>query len=1057
MISISGLLLALGAAQDPAPLPRPAEGWTLEVVAQAPRIRHPSVVCSAPDGRIFIAEDPIDMEGPIDKPVDRILCLHPGGRISVFAEGLGPVFGLMYLEGRLYVQHAPKFSVFRDQDGIAAGREDLIDGMNPTPSAGNGLNDHIPANFHLGIDGYLYMAVGQKGIYGAVGPDGVRFEMREGGVLRMRPDATALEIHSRGVRNILDLAMTSEDEIFAYDNDDHTKTWKVKLIHMVDGGYYGFPWDIKPPRPYILGGILEFAGGAPTGSLAYTEDALPPEYRDNVILCDWGRRTVQRVRLIREGATYRAESVQDLIPAGPNDFRPVGITTSSDGMSFYIADWNFAGWKQKMEVGRLLKLTWTGRNSSTTKPAWCLPAALGREVETSLEDLVSALSHPSRSVRLLAQRRIVARGASAIPRLRSFVRDSAASPIGRRHALWALDALDTTSGAPGEVLGLLGDPELRVEAIRELGSRRVEAASQPIAALCKDPDARVRFRAATALGRIADPARVPELLQALADPDPLVRYAAFTALRRTGEKYPAAWNPIGAGLSSDDPLVRRGTVMSMRDVYDNAVVRALGAFAHDPGQAPEERAAAVAALADLERMPPPWDGRWWRNGPYAFAEDNPKVGPRIDRTLDWSGTAMVQEALRAALNDPSPLVRARAAERPVSLVSPAVGAGTPEASPSRRLNLPPAAPEPYALFAARNSGDPVRGQAVFLDPVRGGCVRCHRLRGEGGNLGPDLGGVGSKYDRAFLIESILYPSRQIAEGFAQTMVRTKSGRILSGLVRSETPEALTLVDSEGACRELRTSEIDLRKVSDVSLMPENLQAALSHEEFADLIAFLAVQKGDEGFVPLLNGKDLAGWKKNPANAGHWTVKEGGTLWYDGQGADLWTEQSFGDFILKVDWRFPPPQAGGKPPVEKDAPVILPDGSLSGKTEKVMDAGDSGVFLRGSQKSQVNIWCWPIGSGEIYGYRTDGKLPPEVRAAATPKARADRPPGEWNHFEITMKGERLTVVLNGRTVIDSALLPGVPAKGPIGLQHPGNPLTRDMPLEFRDLQIKELPR
>jgi hypothetical protein len=105
---------------------------------------------------------------------------------------------------------------------------------------------------------------------------------------------------------------------------------------------------------------------------------------------------------------------------------------------------------------------------------------------------------------------------------------------------------------------------------------------------------------------------------------------------------------------------------------------------------------------------------------------------------------------------------------------------------------------------------------------------------------------------------------------------------------------------------------------------------------------------------------------------------------------------------------------------------------------------------------VNIWCWPIGSGEIYGFRTDAKLSPEVRAGATPRVRADRPPGEWNHFVITMKGDRITVILNDQTVIDDARLPGVPAKGPIGLQHPGNPLTRDMPLEFKNLLLKELP-
>ena len=100
--------------------------------------------------------------------------------------------------------------------------------------------------------------------------------------------------------------------------------------------------------------------------------------------------------------------------------------------------------------------------------------------------------------------------------------------------------------------------------------------------------------------------------------------------------------------------------------------------------------------------------------------------------------------------------------------------------------------------------------------------------------------------------------------------------------------------------------------------------------------------------------------------------------------------------------------------------------------------DSGIVLRGVGKCQANIWGWPIGSGEVYGYRMDEKMPAEVRQGVTPKVNADKNIGEWNTFKITMKGERMTVELNGVVVIDNALLPGLPASGPIGLQHHGSP-------------------
>jgi hypothetical protein len=210
---------------------------------------------------------------------------------------------------------------------------------------------------------------------------------------------------------------------------------------------------------------------------------------------------------------------------------------------------------------------------------------------------------------------------------------------------------------------------------------------------------------------------------------------------------------------------------------------------------------------------------------------------------------------------------------------------------------------------------------------------------------------------------------------------------------------------------------------------------------------------DQGFASLYNGLDLRGWKDEPGHRGHWQAKNW-ILDYDGASAaedkHLWTEKEYGDFILIADWRL------SRKAVKLKRPAILPSGETalnpdgSPIEEEVLDAGDSGIYLRGSSKSQVNIWCWPIGSGEVWGYRTDPASSSEVRAAATPKTRADKPAGQWNRFVITLKGDRLTVVLNGQTVIDRAELPGIPARGPIALQHHGDAV------EFANLYLKELP-
>jgi putative heme-binding domain-containing protein len=149
-------------------------------------------------------------------------------------------------------------------------------------------------------------------------------------------------------------------------------------------------------------------------------------------------------------------------------------------------------------------------------------------------------------------------------------------------------------------------------------------------------------------------------------------------------------------------------------------------------------------------------------------------------------------------------------------------------------------PALYARFAADHPGDPARGKATFFNVNGVACVKCHKATagGEGGDVGPSLAGVGGKYDRAQLIESVLYPSKQIFDGYQQTLVRTKAGKLIAGSVRGETEADLTLLDANGVKSVVKKADIKQRKLSDLSLMPEGLHASLKPEEFADLIAYL---------------------------------------------------------------------------------------------------------------------------------------------------------------------------------------------------------------------------
>jgi hypothetical protein len=211
----------------------------------------------------------------------------------------------------------------------------------------------------------------------------------------------------------------------------------------------------------------------------------------------------------------------------------------------------------------------------------------------------------------------------------------------------------------------------------------------------------------------------------------------------------------------------------------------------------------------------------------------------------------------------------------------------------------------------------------------------------------------------------------------------------------------------------------------------------------------------QGFRPLYNGSDLSGWQVLPGHLGHWKAQSG-LIDYDGKSEEkdkcLWTTESFCDFVLMADVRLT-----RKPEMAK-SPVILPTGETArnvdgtAKEVEVPYNGDTGIYLRGDSKNQVNIGNRYIGSGEIYGYRVDSALPPEVRAAVTPKIKADNPPGEWNRFIITMDGSRVTVNLNGKNVVENALLPGIAACGKIALQddHASNNTC-----QFANIYIKKL--
>jgi putative heme-binding domain-containing protein len=151
-------------------------------------------------------------------------------------------------------------------------------------------------------------------------------------------------------------------------------------------------------------------------------------------------------------------------------------------------------------------------------------------------------------------------------------------------------------------------------------------------------------------------------------------------------------------------------------------------------------------------------------------------------------------------------------------------------------------PKAYEKFAMEKKGDVARGRALFVDVKGVACIKCHKIKGEGGEVGPDLAIVAQKFNKAQLVESVLYPSKQILDGYKLTKVLTKAGEVVAGRLAGETADEVTLLDAEGKRHALKKGEIDRRAESDLSLMPDGLNTGLSLQDFADLVAYLETLK-----------------------------------------------------------------------------------------------------------------------------------------------------------------------------------------------------------------------
>ncbi|WP_422928643.1 DUF7133 domain-containing protein [Singulisphaera sp. PoT] len=634
------------------------EGFQVTLFAAPPDVSYPTCLAATPTGEVYVG---IDENGSLDAKPGRgrvVRCVDTDGdgkadRFTDFAKMDSPR-GIIVEDTHIangvvaYVLHPPLLTAFydKDRDGVSDSSEVLVKGL------GFDLKfrgaDHTTNGIRMGIDGWIYVAVGDYGFVKAEGKDGSTSQLRGGGIVRVQPNGSHLEIYSRGQRNIYDVAIDPYMNLFTRDNTNDGGGWDVRLSHIIPTGHYGYPTLFTRFSDEIVAPLADYGGGSPTGSLYVQEPGLPPGYNDSLYTCEWGRSGVFRHPLTPKGAGFEAGQEPFLELPRPTDM-------DVDAQSrLYVASWRDGGFTyDKPDVGYVIRVTYPG----------AVVAPFPDLKKAKLEELIRLLESPSDTVRLAASRTICHR-AEAIP-LSGRNNDSiyinplvklinSDRPLASRvAAIFTLAQLHTNRPVQHELALCLERDDLREFALRAFDSRAhilrnnlvpVDGKTHPllqrfITALA-DPNPRVRLQAAVLLGRLDEHGTAAAILPLTDDADPLVAHAAVNAL--------VALKATDVCLKALDPATPKlipGAVRVLQSLHDTPTVD--GLIEHLKSSSDEQvRRATLKALCRLYFKEADWKGDWWTTRPDT-------TGPYYN-PVTWDQSEKIASTLRDALKQGGP-------------------------------------------------------------------------------------------------------------------------------------------------------------------------------------------------------------------------------------------------------------------------------------------------------------------------------------------------------------------------------------------------------------------
>ena len=604
-------------------------GFDVAVFARPPIAMYPTCLTAAPDGAVFVCVDP-NLSLSTDKGRGRVVRLVDSDgdgradRYSVFAEMDSPR-GVVADGRTVFVMHPPLLTAYRDTtgDGVADVSDDLVRGL------GFDLDfrgaDHATNGVTMGIDGWLYIAVGDYGYQNAVGKDGTVIRHRGGSVVRVRPDGTGLEIHATGTRNIYDVAVDPFLNVFTRDNTNDGDGWDTRLHFIPAGANMGYPALYRNFADEHMPSLADYGAGAGTGGLWVHEPGFPAGFGNTLYTADWTLNKVFRHPMSPKGASFSVSQEEFLAIPHPSDI------AVDAGSHMYVA--SLAGGQFTYSgdtVGFVVRLTPSGAGADGPRSA-ARPAQQAQPVD--------ALTSPSAVRRLHAQREIL-QGRPTAATIRELERvslDSARPTYARVAAMFTLKQLVGERSHP-VLQRAARDRATRAAALRALADHRGQLRDVPAALFVRslaDPDPVVQMQALTGLVRLRPAGAADAIVPLTGSPDPAVAHLAVNALVALGGRT-AALNALDSGA----PALRAGALRALQQMHDSTTVSALVVRL---GRAREwdARSDLVTALARLYHREAPWTGDWWGTqpsfiGPY-FApvrwEQSPRIAPVLRQAL----------------------------------------------------------------------------------------------------------------------------------------------------------------------------------------------------------------------------------------------------------------------------------------------------------------------------------------------------------------------------------------------------------------------------------------